>query len=123
MSPKSKKLAPLIQSDAAILDYTHLLSQVYNIPVQCSEMSSEMDPKVWEKIGTIVAAKLADHDTKVSSKRYDLLFSKLGDNESELNKVKADVSVLYKSVKIIEDIKGFNEASESKKQFDLITST
>ena len=100
MSPKSKKLAPLIQSDAAILDYTHLsFSQVYNISVQCSEMSSEMDPKVWEKIGTIVAAKLADHDTKVSSKRYDLLFSKLGDNESELNKVKADVSVLSKNVK------------------------
>ena len=83
-------------------------------------MSSEMDPKVWEKIGTIVAAKLADHDTKVSSKRYDLLFSKLGDNESELNKVKADVSVLSKNVKKIEDIKGFNEASVSKKQFDLI---
>ncbi len=54
-------------------------------------MSSEMDPKFWEMISTVVAEKLADHDTNVSSKRYDQLFCKLGDNTLEINKVKADI--------------------------------
>ncbi len=77
---------------------------------QCSEMSSEMN-------GSQILGKNWNDS---SSKRYDLLFSKLGDNESELNKVKADVSVISKNVKKIGDFKGFNEASVSKKQFDLI---
>ncbi|MCP4051880.1 MAG: hypothetical protein GY739_02245 [Mesoflavibacter sp.] len=80
----------------------------------------ENNPKFWSMVGDVVAAKLADHDTKVTSKRYDSLLTKLGDNTVEIDKVKSDVSILHESVKKFEEIKGFNDANEAKKQFDVI---
>ncbi len=51
----------------------------------------ENNPKFWSMVGDVVAAKLADHDTKVTSKRYDSLLTKLGDNNVENDKEKRNV--------------------------------
>ena len=61
----------------------------------------------------MMAGMLDDHDRSVTSKRYDQLIGKVGENSDGLEKVKEDVSKIRSSIKRVEEIKSFNDAKES----------
>ena len=71
------------------------------------------DADFWAKMERIVAGKLDEHDQTVTSKRYNKLIEKVGENSAGLDKVKNDVSILRSSVKRVEEIKSFNDAKET----------
>ena len=74
---------------------------------------NDNDADFWAKMERIVAGKLDEHDQTVTSKRYNKLIEKVGENSAGLDKVKNDVSILRSSVKRVEEIKSFNDAKET----------